>query len=88
MDISELRNGIDAIDSQLTSLFLQRMKLSASIAAYKKQMGLPIHVPQREQQIIETLTQNTSDTLSPYVARLYEEIFALSREYQKQLTEG
>ena len=46
------------------------------------------HVPQREQQIIETLTQNTPDTLSPYVARLYEEIFALSREYQKQLTEG
>ena len=88
MDISELRNGIDAIDSQLTSLFLQRMELSASIAAYKKQMGLPIHVPQREQQIIETLSQNTSDTLSPYVARLYEEIFALSREYQKQLTEG
>lgn len=88
MDISELRNGIDAIDSQLTSLFLRRMELSASIAAYKKQMGLPIHVPQREQQIIETLTQNTPDTLSPYVARLYEEIFALSREYQKQLTEG
>ncbi len=88
MDISELRNGIDAIDSQLTSLFLQRMELSASIAAYKKQMGLPIHVPQREQQIIEALTQHAPDTLSPYVARLYEEIFALSREYQKQLTEG
>lgn len=85
MDISELRSRIDAIDTQLSSLFLQRMELSAAIGAYKKERGLPIHVPQREKEIIDKLSQNSPEALSIYVARLYEEIFALSREYQEHL---
>lgn len=85
MDISMLRDGIDAIDQQLTSLFLQRMALSAQIGAYKKEQGLPIHVPQREKEILECLSQNSPKELAGYVTRLYEEIFALSREYQESL---
>ena len=85
MEISELRNGIDAIDSQLTALFLQRMALSAQIGAYKKERGMPIYVPQREQEIIEKLSQNVPEALAPYVKGLFEQIFALNREYQKDL---
>lgn len=85
MDISMLRDGIDAIDQQLTSLFLQRMTLSAQIGAYKKEWGLPIHVPQREKEILENLSQNSPKELAGYVRRLYEEIFALSREYQENI---
>ncbi len=85
MDIAELRCGIDAIDSQLTELFLQRMALSAQIGAYKKERGLPIYVPQREREIIDKLCENAPEELSDYVARLYEQIFALSREYQNRL---
>lgn len=88
MDIAELRSGIDTIDQQLTDLFIQRMALSAAIGSYKKERGLPIHVPQREREIIEKLSQMASHELAPYVARLYEQIFALSRDYQKELSEG
>lgn len=83
MDISEFRSRIDSIDAQLTSLFYQRMELSAAIGAYKKERGLPVHVPQREKEIIEKLSKDAPEDLSPYVARLYEAIFALSREYQE-----
>lgn len=85
MDISMLRDGIDAIDQQLTRLFLQRMTLSAQIGAYKKEQGLPIHVPQREKEILDNLSQNSPKELAGYVTRLYEEIFVLSREYQENL---
>lgn len=85
MDISQLRSGIDAIDNQLCDLFLKRMALSAQIGAYKKERKLPVYVPEREQEIIGKLADNCPADLAPYVARLYEEIFALSREYQTRL---
>ena len=85
MDISELRSGIDAIDQLLCDLFLQRMALSAQIGAYKKERALPIHVPQREEEIIAELSQKATTELAPYVGRLYGQIFALSREYQESL---
>lgn len=85
MDIAELRGGIDAIDSQLSDLFLQRMALSAQIGAYKKEQGLPIYVPQREREIIDKLCEKAPKEMSDYVARLYEQIFALSRDYQAHL---
>lgn len=84
MDISALRDQIDAIDRELTALFLKRMAVSAAIGAYKKEQGLPIHVPQREQEIIGTVSHNSPEALAPYVARLYEEIFTLSRAYQEE----
>ena len=36
MDITDIREQIDMIDDALVKLFLQRMQLSAQIAAYKK----------------------------------------------------
>ena len=85
MDISELRSRIDDIDAQLSSLFLQRMEVSAAIGAYKKERSLPVYDPQREKEIIDKIAQNSPKELADYVARLYEEIFALSREYQQKL---
>ena len=85
MDILVLRGQIDAIDRELTALFTKRMVVSSAIGAYKKEQGLPIHVPQREQEIIDTVSQNSPKELAPYVARLYQEIFTLSREYQEEI---
>lgn len=84
MDITSLREQINDIDRELTELFIKRMTVSAAIGAYKKEHGLPVHVPQREQEIIDTVSQNTPAVLTPYVTRLYAHIFALSREYQEE----
>ncbi len=83
MEISELRNQIDSIDEKLVDLFVQRMSVSAAIGAYKRSHDLPVHVPQREKEIIEKLSVSAPEALAPYVSRLYEHIFALSREYQQ-----
>ena len=37
MELSEIRNKIDAVDDQLLKLFLKRMELSEAVAAYKNE---------------------------------------------------
>ena len=47
MSLEKHRKRIDEIDEKLTQLFLERMGVSADIAAYKKEKGLPIRDPER-----------------------------------------
>lgn len=82
MELNDLREEIDKIDSALLPLFLKRMEFAAQIAAYKKAHNLPIHVPSREQEILETLAEKAGPEMSAYVQQLYKTIFALSKDYQ------
>ena len=85
MDLTKIRQEIDSIDRQLVNLFCQRMDLSAQVAEYKKENGLPIIVPEREQQILDTVTRQAGTELSPYVRKLYTSLFELSRDYQAEV---
>ena len=84
MDLQQLRSQIDEIDDALVSLFVKRMGIAAAIGNYKKQQGLPILMPQREQEKLMDIALKAGSDLAPYARRLYEEIFTLSREYQAQ----
>lgn len=85
MDICELRQQIDEIDKELVDLFIKRMGLSAQVAQYKKEKDLPIYVPAREQEILSALASQAGPEMVAYVAGLYETIFTLSRDYQKEV---
>ena len=37
MELSEIRKKIDAVDSRLLDLFLERMRLAEEVAAYKNE---------------------------------------------------
>ncbi len=84
MDLTSLREQIDAVDRELTALFLRRMALSDKIAAVKAAEGLPILQPERERQVLGAVCGQTPEALRPAVARLYGTIFALSRERQEE----
>ena len=86
MELEQLRSEIDKIDDQLISLFSQRMALSAQIADYKKAKGMPIHVPSREQEKLKDVASKAGD-LAPFTQKLFETLFALSREYQAEKQE-
>jgi len=83
MDLKDYRDRIDAIDDQLSALFKERMDVAAKIGEYKKEHGLPLTDPAREEQILE---QRTADAgaLKPYVRRYFKHIMRLSKEYQKE----
>lgn len=85
MDINELRQKIDSIDSQLTALFEERMKTAAAIAGYKKEHGLPVFNRERERQVLNKVTEATSPEIEVFTKTLYQTIFDLSRTYQKKL---
>lgn len=82
MEIHELRSEIDKIDDELLRLFCARMGLCAQVADYKRERGLPIYVPAREREILQSVAQKAQPEFSDYARSLYSTIFELSRCYQ------
>ena len=84
MELSEIRKEIDTINDQMLSLFLRRMALSQEVAACKREQGLPVLNPQREQEILARIEAQAGD-MAPYARRLFTTLFELSRDYQSGL---
>ena len=84
MELSEIRQRIDAVDDQLLSLFLERMALSEEVAAYKNEHHLPILNKQREREILAKVTQRAGDK-ERYAYHLYSTLFELARSRQAEL---
>ena len=85
MELSDYRVQIDRIDHQLVELFAQRMETSAGIAACKKERGLPVLDPAREQQKLTDVVAQAPENMKDYTATLYTMLFELSRCYQNRL---
>ena len=84
MELSEIRNKIDAVDDQLLKLFLERMELSEAVAAYKNEHKLPILNRAREREILAKVTQRAGDK-ERYAYHLYSTLFELARSRQAEL---
>ena len=82
LNLQEIREQLDRIDDQMIDLFSRRMRMVSEVAAYKKEKGLPILDKGREDAILERLGQKAGDELAQYAKRMYETLFAVSREYQ------
>ena len=85
MDLIELRNEIDKIDSELTRLFKERMEIAAKVGKYKQENNLPVFNRQREREIINSVTGNVPEEFQSYTKTLYQTLFELSRSYQKRI---
>lgn len=51
--LQALRDEIDATDHELVQLLLKRRQVAAAIGQVKRELGQPLYVPAREQQLIE-----------------------------------
>ena len=85
MDLNKYREQIDRVDDELLRLFAERMDLSAQIAAYKKENGLPVLDASRERQKLNSIAEKSPEGLSEYAVSLYSLIFELSRSCQNRL---
>jgi chorismate mutase len=84
-NIDDLRERIDAIDDELLKLFNERAKLALEIGRMKKDLGLPVYIPSREEQIITRVQQENPGPLSPIsVARLYQQLIQESRILEEE----
>ena len=84
MELSEIRNEIDAVDDALVKLFVKRMELSAQVADYKKANNMPIYVPAREREILQQVGKKSGPEMENYTRVLYSMLFELSRSYQRK----
>lgn len=80
-DLSEIRNEIDSIDSELIELLRRRMDCSRAVAEYKMQNGIPVFNRERENEILDSVQRRGGDYGS-YLRLLFTNIMELSRAIQ------
>lgn len=84
-ELDSLRDGIDAIDSELIPLFERRMELVRAVAEYKNTRGMAVLQPDREKQVIERAVARLSDrSYAPEAEQLMRAIMAVSRASEQR----
>lgn len=87
MTLTELRAQIDLLDEQLLKLLHQRADLVHQIGDLKKEMGLQIYSPEREEQLLQSLIERNKGRLSPASIRaVYREIMSASLALEKSIS--
>ena len=85
MDVSDWRERIDAIDRRLLELLNERVECVLGLSPIKRQAGLPVFSPRREQAVIEKLKKLNKGQLSDEaVERIFELIMAEMRFLQER----
>ena len=83
MELEDLRKEIDAIDDEITMLFKKRLSVVKSVGEKKKETGKVVNDPDRERNILLRVTDGATDTEKMYLKRVFENIFEISKAYQR-----
>ena len=83
MNLTEIRSEIDSLDRQITELLCQRMDIARQVAACKKEQGLPVYHPQREQQVIDKAKALAGEDFGEAVETIYHCIMDERKKVQE-----
>jgi chorismate mutase-like protein len=85
-ELLEIREKIDAIDSQLLKLLNERATLALEVGKVKSRDGLPIYAPDREASLLRSLVGKNEGPLSPHAIRaIYREIMSAALSLEKDV---
>ena len=84
IELELMRKKIDEIDDKLLALFKKRLKVSKKIGLLKKKNKMEIFDPQREEEIIDSCTQNISEDERIYVEKFLRNLMDISKEVQSK----
>ena len=85
MDLKELRNQIDDIDTQMCDLFAKRMQVVSDIARYKKENNMPVYHPSRARTVLQNVSKRLGPQFEGYGRTLYRTIFDLSESMETRM---
>ena len=90
MTLNDLRIKIDEIDLKIKELFLQRMKVAEEVAENKSGTGDKILKPEREEELIRTLTGDLGEEWKLSYTSFLRKVMEVSRtfQYRKMLELG
>ncbi|MGH7430065.1 MAG: chorismate mutase, partial [Candidatus Methylomirabilaceae bacterium] len=87
MKIPILRRKIDEIDSKILSLLNERAELVAEVGGEKAKAKMDLHVPQREEEILERLIRENKGRFPRKAIRpVFREIISACRSVEGPLT--
>lgn len=85
MDIPELRKKIDELDRRLVELLSQRAEAAHQIGRLKRDAGMPIYEPDREQAVFQNVRKiNPGPLPDRDLMRIYERIMDIMRQIQQE----
>lgn len=87
MNLDEIREKIDDIDSQLLPLLMQRMECSKQVAEYKHSMGIPVLNAARENEILDRVGENAGE-FGGAARVVFSTIMNASRALQHEMLGG
>lgn len=87
--LSEAREIINKVDSQMAELFAERMRAAELVFEYKKEFGLPVSDPERENAVIAKNSALIDDgVIKSYYIDFIKKIIGISCAYQYRLQNG
>ncbi len=87
--LDEARKIINRVDSQMAELFAERIKAAEMVFEYKKEFGLPISDPKREEIVIEKNSALIDDeVIKEYYIEYIKNLMGISRAYQYRMQNG
>ena len=85
-NLTDLRKEIDAIDSEIESLFVERMNVAKKIQELKKNNDLPINNSNRENEIKERILKSDNIVIRKYFPVVSDALIQVSKLYQNELS--
>ncbi len=86
MDLLDLRNQLDIIDTEIVELYEKRMGICKQVAEYKINTGKKVFDKQREMEKLATVKAMTHNEFNAHgIQELFEQIMSMSRKLQYQL---
>jgi len=87
--LSEAREEIDRIDREMAALFEARMAAAKKVALYKKETGMRIFDPAREEEVLRCGARRVkSEIIQGYYVNFLRAMMDLSKAYQSRLLQG
>lgn len=85
-ELEQYRQGIDAIDQDLTRLFEARIKTVLKVGEYKKEHNLPVLDASREQEVIAKNVNRLEDKqFEEELTKFFQSMMDITKETQTKM---
>src|SRR5215475_10947991 len=87
--LDDLRDDIDRVDEVLVRLLNERARVACEIGRLKKELGIEVYQPEREQQVLAHVRGVAAEgPLGPdAIARLFERIIDEARRLERRVAQ-
>ena len=83
-DLNELRKKLDGIDNSILDLLEERMATCRQIGNYKRENGMEVYIPAREEEKFRALEEIAGFESRPYVRDLFKTLMDISKTHQNK----